>query len=480
MRKCHPRLVLLFLLAVNMLAQAGGRDERDANAAALRFLRAEMSERSIPGLQVVVIRANKVVLSRSLGIANLQHRVKVNEATLFSLNSATKPFTGVAILQLVDEGKLALDAPVGTYLDGLPATWQRVTVAQLLNHSSGLPDIIDQTTSRMIAPDEAAAWKAVQLLPLQSEPGKRFSYNQTNYLLLGRMIDKLAGEPFANFIQRRQFAVAGMPHARFGDSRDVMPGKADSYRPAAGASRYVNSIEEFPLSLRTGAGIVTSAGELANWLVALRQGKLLTPAGSAAMWSVTPYSDGKPGKWAQGWPAIRSGSTRALAGIGGGRSAYYVYPDQDLAVIILSNLAGGAPEQLIDAVASFYSPALAPFNGARSSLLLRQHAAAHGYANLGAALRTISQGKKLAVPDESSLNSWGYRVLGEGKRQEALAVLELTAHLYPDSGNAHDSLAEAHEAAGASALAIAHYRRSLALDPDNLHAVERLKALAPN
>jgi CubicO group peptidase (beta-lactamase class C family) len=472
--------LLSLVLAVTMCggASAAAPADRQANAAALDFLRAEMRERAIPGMQVVVVRAGKVVMSASLGMANLQHGVKVGQASLFSINSATKSFTGVAILQLAEQGKLEPDAPVGRYLDGLPPAWQPVTLRQLLDHTSGLPDIIDQSTSRMIAPTEAQAWQAVQLLPLQSAPGTRFSYNQANYVLLGRIIDRLSGEPFTAFIERRQFAPAGMPHARFGDSRDVMPGKADSYRPAAGASGYVNAIEEFPPSLRTGAGIVTSAGELANWLISLQQGRLLKPGSISAMWTAAPMADGKPGRWALGWPAIRAGATRAVAGIGGGRSAFYVYPEQDLAVVILSNLAGGAPEQLIDAVASFYAPALRPHNGARTSLRLRQYAAAHGFDGLDAVLGKLRATGELAAPDESSLNSWGYRLLGAGKQKEALAVFALAVRLYPDSGNAHDSLAEGYEASGANALAIEHYRQSLALEPGNQHAVEKLKALA--
>ena len=469
---------LVFILALCAGARAATPADRQANAAALDFLRAEMRERAIPGMQVVVVRSGKVVLSAAMGVANLQHGVKVGEASLFSINSATKSFTGVAIMQLAEQGKLALGAPVGQYLDGLPPAWQPVTLRQLLDHTSGLPDIVDQSTSRMIAPTEAAAWQAVQLLPLQSAPGTRFSYNQTNYLLLGRIIDRLAGEPFTAFIERRQFAAVGMRHARFGDSRDVMPGKADSYRPAAGPSRYVNAIDEFPPALRTGAGIVTSAGELANWLIALRQGRLLKPDSVSAMWAAAPLAEGKPGPWALGWPAIRAGATRAVAGIGGGRSAFYVYPEQDLAVVILSNLAGGAPEQLIDAVASFYAPALRPHNGARTSLRLRQHAAAHGFDGLDAVLGKLRASGELAAPDEGGLNGWGYRLLGAGRQKEALAVFTLAVRLYPDSGNAHDSLAEGYEAAGASALAIEHYRRSLALEPGNQHAVEKLKALA--
>lgn len=451
---------------------------RDPGAAALSYVKTEMEERQIPGLQLVVIRDGKVVLSKALGTASLQHGERVSERSLFSINSATKSFTGVAIMQLAEMGKLDLAAPVSRYLPGLPAAWQGVTLTQLLNHSSGLPDIIDQSTSRMIVPGDAAAWAAVQALPVQFAPGERFSYNQTNYLLLGRIIDQLSGRPFADFIRQRQFDAVGMPHTRFGDSRDVIVGKADSYRLGSGTVRYVNAIEEFPLPLRTGAGIITSAGELARWLIALQQGKLLTQASLDAMWTPSTMAGGKPARWTQGWPSMRGGDHRTVAGIGGGRSAFFVYPDDKLAVIILSNLAGGAPENMIDAVASFYLPQQkAKLGGALAGSRLRTQVVHAGFSDLTGTLRSLRAREALPNPSENDLNGWGYRLLANGQVKPALAVFELTASLYPDSWNAHDSLAEAQEAGGAPALAAQSYRRSLALDPNNGHAVERLRVL---
>ncbi|NHZ98109.1 serine hydrolase domain-containing protein [Massilia sp. CCM 8734] len=331
--------------------------ESAANEAVLEYIRAEMQERRIPGMQIVVIQHGKVVLSGAFGVANLQHKVPVGEGTVFSINSATKSFTGVAIMQLVEQGKLALDAPLSRYLDGLPASWRGVSIAQLLNHTSGLPDVLD-AQGDLLPGGMDGAWKTALGTPLQFSPGQRFSYNQTNYVLLGKIIDRLSGKPFVEFIRGGQFEVVGMPNSSFGDTGDIIMGKANSYRFAGGVLR--NVVEEFPPAMRTGAGMNTTATELGKWIVALQQGRLLNPASLAAMWTPSTFADGRPAPWALGWPAIRRGPgvQRAVAGNGGGRSAFYVYPDDDLAVIILTNLAGGRPDQLIDTVAGFYVPAL--------------------------------------------------------------------------------------------------------------------------
>jgi CubicO group peptidase (beta-lactamase class C family) len=443
------------------------------------FLRSEMVERQIPGLQIVVVKNRKVILSKAFGKANVQHDVPVTQDSLFSINSATKSFTGVAILQLAQLGKLDVAAPIARYLEGLPLAWQTVTVAQLLNHTSGIPDIIDRRTGKLLAPEPELAWKAVQALPMDFTPGQRFSYNQSNYLLLGKIIDRVADQPFMAFIQHQQFDAARMTRTGFGDGLDVVKHKTNSYYLASDGTGLKNVSEEFPAYLRTGAGINTSATELAQWIIALQEGRLLNAQSVRQLWMPTAFTDGKPAPWALGWPTIRHTQHRAVAGMGGARSAFYVYPDDDLAVIILTNLAGAQPEQLIDAIAGFYVPAIGNVNGSAYAIYqLRQSVATSGFDDLGKQLTGLMKNSTLSAPSEADLNAWGYRLLAKNERKHAIAVLKLGASLYPGSDNAHDSLGEAYEADGATDLAITHYRRALELDPDSAHAKARLAKLS--
>ena len=118
--------------------------------------------------------------------------------------------------------------------------------------------------------------------------------------------------------------------------------------------------------------------------------------------------------------------------------------------------------------------------GAYACYLLRQAIGSKGFDGLGPQLSAIRQQHALPNPDEGDLNAWGYRLLRQQRTSDALAVFKLAVQLYPDSANGHDSLAEAGEAAGDQALAISHYRRSVELDADNRHAIERLKQLEKN
>ncbi|MBI1751824.1 MAG: class A beta-lactamase-related serine hydrolase [Acidobacteria bacterium] len=443
------------------------------------YLRSEMQERRIPGLQVAVVRHGKIALLGAYGLANLQHQVPVTDHTVFSINSATKSFTGVAMMQLAEEGKVDLDAPVSRYLEGLPAPWQPVTLRQLLIHVSGIPNIVNQRSGKLgTEGGDDAAWAHIQTVPMDFPTGERYSYNQTNYLLLGKVIDKVSGMPFVRFITEGQFQVVGMPGSGFGDSRDVIPLKADPYRYSR--EGHLSPVyEEFPAFLRTGAGLNTTAKEVAHWIMALQQRKLLKRESSlSALWTPGKFNNGTSAPDALGWPAIRQSPHRAVAGIGGARSAFYVYPDDDLAVVILTNLRGADPEKMIDTVAGFYLPTLREVNGSGFAVYeLRTELLKRGFEHAAEVFRLARQKHPAFQPSENDLIAWGYRLLEQHHPEKAIPIFKLGTDLYPRSSNAYDSLAEAYEAAADRASALSNYRRSLELDSKNDHAVARIKAL---
>ncbi|MGY4397118.1 CubicO group peptidase (beta-lactamase class C family) [Sphingomonas sp. UYAg733] len=339
--------------------------KRDANALTRAFILEKMAAKGIPGAQVAVVRGGRIVMSEAFGVANVEHQVAVTPDTLFPINSATKSFTGVAAMQLVEAGKLELDAPISRYIDGLPAGWQAIRVRQLLAHTSGLPDIVGGN-GLIGSGGEAAAWAAVKALPLESVAGTRFAYNQTNYALLAQIIDKQSGMPFADYFAAKQFKPAGMTHVLFGDGFDIVPGAATPYSfYGSGHGGAVTKIlgrwrDDLPPFTRTGAGMNASAREIAGWIVALQGGKLLAkPDSLTRLWTADTLNSGAPGEWAMGWSVVRAMPHRIVGGIGGGRAAFFIYPDDDLAIVVLTNLVGSDPQRFIDEIAAFYVPPIA-------------------------------------------------------------------------------------------------------------------------
>jgi CubicO group peptidase (beta-lactamase class C family) len=369
-RQIYCGNIYFFLLSCLLLSTQIVQAQTPA-AKVTALLKAEMQTRHIPGLQLVVIRHHQIVLTRELGVASLEFRVPVSSGTLFSINSIAKVFTGTAIMQLEEQGKLQLDNPISRYLDDLPDAWRPVTIRQLLSHTSGLPDIEDDHTDGLVGnKGEGTAWEVVKTLPLTSMPGENFNYIATNYLLAQRIIERLTGQPFENYIRMTQWMPAGLRKTVYGNSDDVAPLKSPTYtyyqldrdkgeHVPTKTLRQVN--ENFPMSYRADAGVFSTATEMAHWLLALGNGKLLKPQSIKTMLTPVKLNNGKYdgfdppfNAYALGWPVAVRKKHPAIAPIGGGRAVILNYPDDDLSVILFTNLSGCSPGVIAEKIAAVY------------------------------------------------------------------------------------------------------------------------------
>lgn len=473
--------LLLFAFTNSMFAQVDSIDV---------FVKEMMHKRKIPGLQLAVVQNGKIVKTGNYGLANVQDSIPVSDNTVFALNSITKAFTGVAIMQLVGTGKLNLTSPVDIYLSGLPDGWNAVTVQQLLSHTSGIPNIVDEEESVLISPlGEAASWEQVLGMPMDFKPGEKFSYNQTNYLLLGRIIDTLSGMPFREFIIKEQLQKVGMPktiRSGFGADKEVVMYSAGGYRYSGG--KLLKMFFSFPPSLQTAAGMSSTATEMATWVIALQNKELLKEeATMASLWTPARLNNERLGGfnnllngYAAGWPIAARMEHPAAAAVGGGRSAMFVYPQDGLTIIVLTNLAGGSPDAFIDELAGFYIPDMKETKGFGLSPAVksvRTGLEKTGYKN------AISEVKKMQKKDsgfelsEREVNNWGYKLIGQKRPTDALEIFKLNVYLYPDSANAYDSLGETYAELGDTKLAIKNYAQSLKLNPENKNAEEQLGKL---
>jgi len=379
--------------AIGLIAVMGGLSDRanahapqsaeagNQTAAIERLIRSEMESRRIPGLQLAIVKDGEIVFTGAYGQSDLETGEPVTDRTVFGINSISKAFTGVAAMQLVEAGKLDLDAPVTQYLDGLPSAWAAITVRHVLTHTSGLPEIIDDNTRLIDGLGPEAAWARVQDLPLRSAPGTRYAYNQTGYGLMGKIIERVSGQPFVDFVGEGQFDATGMAQTRFGHTADTGPGLASLYTyltlqiadmRTVGVERSETPMarqETWPAYLHPMAGVQATATDLAAWVIALQKGQLVSDRGLEQLWTPQQLPDGSYGGagrtvtgYGLGWPVTRRAEHPAITPTGGNRAAIFIYPEDDLAVIVLTNLLGAAPQGFIDRIAAEYIPGLAGEN----------------------------------------------------------------------------------------------------------------------
>ncbi|KFF11398.1 beta-lactamase [Chryseobacterium soli] len=458
---------------------------QNTEAAVATVINREMKERQIPGLQIAVVQNGKIILKKAFGTANIQDRIPVTDTTVFPINSCTKVFTAVAIMQLAEEGKLNLSSPLSQYLDDLPEKWQQVTVEQVMTHISGFPEILqllDPITGTNLK-TEKEIWEALTKLPMSFKTGEQFSYNQTNYYLLGKIIEKLSGQPFDVFFKKRQFEPVGMKSTVFGDSRDVIAHFAPTYRYTTmlngqklNEPKLINDYHLFPEFTRTSAGLNTTAEELAAWIIALQKGKLLkNPESLQRMWSPIRFNNGTPTNWSPGWGLTKFRAEHKAVGMsGGGRSAFLVYPDDNLSVIVLTNLGGGMPEDFLEELAGIYIPGIVK---ADPITFLRIQLKKKGF---NKAIDVVNAEKKIHPefkPNESELNDWAYRLMSRNQIQEAFEIFKLNTYLFPGSWNAYDSYGEVLLKMGKKKEAADMYKKSIQLNPDNENGKNMLKQL---
>lgn len=322
-----------------------------------------IQKNNIIGLQLAVVKNNKIVKTMHYGLSNVQDSVLVDSKTVFSINSMTKAFTGVALMQLVEKGKVNLEDPISKYLDSLPITWQKITVKQLATHTSGIPDVWSPE-GNIITENNQTSLRKIKELPIDFLPGERFGYNQTNYLLLGMLIEKITGKTFEKYLIENQFEKAGMTNsAKVGlaDYYKVINHSARSYTHFRNGS-LTNMYEEIPENLRTAAGIYSTATEIAQWIIALQSHQLIKEEKNLKkLWTPMVLNNGKTegmsdflNGYAIGFYTSSRTTKPVIASLGGVRSGMFIYPKNNVSVIILTNSQGFYPENYLEKIANLY------------------------------------------------------------------------------------------------------------------------------
>jgi len=475
--------ICLLALTTSFMSGLAQSDEIDD------YIKEQMNDRRIPGLQLAIVKDSKIVKTANYGLANIQDSVTVSDKTVFTINSMTKAFTGVAIMQLAEQGKLNIDVGISEYLPELPEAWRSLTIKQLMSHTSGLPPILGNWAGLLGSQDFDTAWELVKQKPMVFKADTRFKYNQTGYVLLGEIIDKLSGMPFTEFVTKNQLNKVGMiktADAGFAQFETVVPNQARAYTYVK-TGQLTNLSAEFAPPLRTTAGMTSSAKELAQWVIALQTNKLFDKSDSLKkLWEPNILADGKTAGFNQlvngyalGWPIISRMEHSAVAPLGANRSALVIYPQDNLSIVVLTNLSGSLPSTFIDEIAGFYISDMKAENGFGLPVSIKPlwtQLEKQGYANISNVAQEMQRQGTIKL-SEVDLNTWGYQLLGRKKFDQAMRVFTLNTQLFPASANTYDSLAEAYWLLGQSKKAIELYNKVLALQPNNNNAKNQLKKI---
>src|SRR5262249_8843475 len=177
-----------------------------------RFVRDEMQSEQVPGLAVGIYSRGQILLAKGYGLANVELNVPVKPETIFQSGSVGKQFVAAGVMMLVEESKVGLDDSIVKYFPGAPESWKPILVKNLLSHTSGLAEYETPQRAGAKGPfylrldfTEDELVEKVEALPIDFAPGEQWSYRNTNYLLLGILIHKVTGQPYAEYLQDKVF-----------------------------------------------------------------------------------------------------------------------------------------------------------------------------------------------------------------------------------------------------------------------------------
>ncbi|RPJ00847.1 MAG: class A beta-lactamase-related serine hydrolase [Candidatus Aminicenantes bacterium] len=330
--------LILALLAVGAASSAP-----DIDPAAVRGRVAEMLKaRGLVGLSVAVVENGTTVLAEGFGTRSIATGEPVAADTMFAIGSITKQFTAACILLLAEDGKLSVTDKVSKYFPGLTRA-SEITLLDLMNHVSGYSDyypldFVERPMAQATPSDEVI--RRFGTRPLDFEPGSRYSYSNTGYLILGRVVEKVSGRPFGEFLSRRVLEPLGLVHTAY---------EPDPQGPAVARghmSFWLGAPEIVPLE---GKGWVAAAGalfstpaDLASWDLALVGGKVLKPESFKLMTTPRRLNDGALSNYGCGLAMGERGGVAFLShsgAVNGFHALNIVVPSTRSAVILFSNLS---------------------------------------------------------------------------------------------------------------------------------------------
>lgn len=331
-------------LALALAAPAVAQDAAKIEPARMDAIaRADADKGEFMGV-VLVARDGEILFDKGYGSANLEWKIANDGDTKFRLGSVTKQFTGAAILLLQERGKVKLDAPVKTYLPDAPAAWDKVTVRNLLTHSGGIPNFTsfdDYGKLKTLEATTASLIARFRDKPLDFQPGEKYAYSNSGYILLTAIIEKASGQSYSAFLTENIFKPLGMGDTGYDSHAAIIPRRAAGYSPSA---KGVVNTDYLDMTIPQGAGALYSTShDLLKWQRGLFGGKLLTPESLKAY--LTPFKD----NYALG-VTVTTADGSTLVSHGGGIEGFNTWlgydPDRKLTVVVLANLNGDAPGRL--------------------------------------------------------------------------------------------------------------------------------------
>ena len=433
-------------------------------AAAIDQLLSRYHELGLFNGSALVADQGRVVMKKGYGLANMEWNLPNAPDTKFRLGSITKQFTATLVLELAEQGKIDLDAPVTRYLpDYPPASGDKIKIHHLLNHTSGIPGYTETPGFGAKMRDSvtpAELMKTFSGLPLFFEPGTHFSYSNSGYFLLGVILEKITGEKYEKLLREKIFDPVGMNDTGYDSTRPLLAHRAAGYDQTFDGSYLNTSYIDMTQPYAAGS-LYSTVEDLYKWDQALYTDKVLTEASKARMF--TPGLSGYGYAWEI---RKRDGATiiEHSGGINGFNTNIRRSPEKKRLIVLLNNTGGAPLGPMTDGIAAILdgkSPEM-PRKPAAVELM-KTYQASGLEAALGEA-REMRAGSRYDA-GQGEMGRFAARLLAIGKAADGLTVALQIEKESPKSAGVASLVASAYRANGKKLEAIQALSKAIELSP---------------
>jgi CubicO group peptidase (beta-lactamase class C family) len=307
-----------------------------------------------PGASFLISRNGNIIYKKAFGLANLELNVPMKTDNAFKIGSLTKQFTAISILMLMEQGKLNLDDEITKFIPDYPTNGNKITIHHLLTHTSGIKDYTRIKSLNEIAQKDLTPLELIDFSknePIDFVPGEEYKYNNSGYVILGYIIEKVTGQSYANFVEEQIFNKLEMTASQYASQRKVIKNRASGYQKK---DSYINRMD-FSLTLAySGGGLMSTVDDMFTWQEAIKNNLLISKETSEKAFTNYTLNNGEHTNYGYGWhiKAINNNQTFEHGGAIWGFKSMGVYlPDLDIYVLGLTNCLCNSPTKITREIA---------------------------------------------------------------------------------------------------------------------------------
>ena len=316
------------------------KDDRQLTAGFDRIL-SEQYKSNESGATVLVARRGQIIYKKALGMANLEYSIPMQLDNVFRIGSITKQFTAVAILQLIEQGKMNLEDEITKFIPDYPTHGYKITIEHLLTHTSGIKDLTEikefrKIIARDFAPIEVISYFKDQ--PMDFAPGTQYKYNNSGYFLLGYIIEKVSGKTYPQYVVDNFFKVLNMSNSLYGSDTKIIKNRADGY--VTDSTGLINSRWGTGPQPYSAGSLMSTVEDLFKWHQAIHSYRLVKKEGLDKAFTKYRLKDSTEVNYGFGWRLlyIQDSYTIEHEGLVPGFRTRSIYlPQEDVFVAVFSN-----------------------------------------------------------------------------------------------------------------------------------------------